>query len=69
MIRTKLEAIAKPDEVVCDITYSQIGEGANGLPIYKTVFVNKPVHHQVIYIDPTSNLAIIKNLDYVEPTA
>ena len=69
MIRTELEAAAKKDEVVCDVTFEKIGEDANGLPTYKTVFVNKPIHHEVIYSDPTSNLAILKNLDYVEPTA
>jgi len=64
MTKTELEAIKKDDEVICEITYEQNGEDMNGLPTYKTVFVDKPLHHQVIYTDPTSNLAILKDLDY-----
>jgi hypothetical protein len=69
MTRTELEAIKKADEVVCDITYKEIGTDQNGFPRYETVFVDKPLHHQVIYIDPVTNLAILKDLDYVPPAS
>lgn len=69
MTLTELEAIAKQDEVVCDVQIVQNGEDMNGFPTFKNVFVNNPLHYQVIYIDPITNLALLKDLDYVAPTA
>lgn len=68
MTRLELEAIMKADEIVCDVTFTQISVDANDLPVYKTEHVNKPASYKLIYTDPTSNLAILKDLDYVAPT-
>jgi len=69
MTREQLEAIKKEDEVVCDFTYNEISKDENGYPVFKIEYTNPPSNFKKVSIDPTSNLAILKDLDYVPPAS
>lgn len=67
MTRLELEAIKKPNEVVSAFEYAQSGTDENGFTTYKIVYIENPANYKLTYLDVDSKLAVLEDLDYVEP--
>ena len=64
------ELIAKsnPNYKACDYELEQIGTDELGLPVFKTVYLNPPTNFKHVRTLEKPKVAILEDLDYVEPT-
>jgi len=67
MTKVELEAVIKPSQIITDYVYIDNGKDSNGFTTYKIVYIEPPENYKLIHLDKDSKLAVLEDLDYVEP--
>lgn len=67
MLKTEIEAVLKPDEVAADFEYIETAVPNERFTTIAINYIAPPVNYSLVHIDSNSNIAVLKNLDYVEP--
>jgi hypothetical protein len=65
--KQQLENLLKPNEVLINLTMTQIEPDFRGFPQFKTVYENPPENYKLVRIIAPFNVAILENLSYEPP--
>jgi hypothetical protein len=67
--KTEIEKALKSNQVAVDTRSIKTGTDENGLPVFKTQYIEPPLNYKLIRLIEPYNGAVLQDLDYVEPTA
>lgn len=64
MTKEQLKNLLKPNQVLTDINYKEIGKDVNGFPTYEIEYITAPTNYKLVRIFENLQVAVLENLDY-----